>query len=280
MKILVPLDGSGLSEVVLPWAQLLGSKIELMKSYMPLDNIKLSPELPITIAEMVNDMDIHKNVEKYLSRQAEKLQGQDQEVEVYCAIGQPADSILLRSEDFDLTVIASHGHSGITRWLLGSVTTKVVRASTTPVLVVRARPDPRPRPAKLDTIFVPLDGSSTSEKSLAMATELAQRFDAELILYEGVIYRDNTPEKDDWQAISAQEYLNARAKEMGDLKVKVVVHESRKGPEICDQAEKHGADLIVMGSHGRSGVSRFLLGSVTEGVVQSSQCPVLVVYDR
>ena len=54
MKILVPLDGSGLSEVVLPWAKLLGSKVELMKSYMPLDNIKLSPELPITIAEMVD----------------------------------------------------------------------------------------------------------------------------------------------------------------------------------------------------------------------------------
>ena len=278
MKILVPLDGSGLSEVVLPWAKLLGSKVELMKSYMPLDNIKLSPELPITIAEMVNDMDVHKNVKKYLIRQAEKLDGP--EVTVYCAIGQPADSILLRSDEFDLVVMASHGHSGITRWLLGSVTTKVVRAGTTPVLVVSARPDPRPRPAKLDTIFVPLDGSSTSERSLAMATQLAQRFDAELILYEGVVYRDRTPEEDDWQAISGQEYLQARAKEMGDLKVKVVVHESRKGPEICDQAEKYGADLIVMGSHGRSGVSRFLLGSVTEGVVQSSQCPVLVVYDR
>ena len=80
--------------------------------------------------------------------------------------------------------------------------------------------------------------------------------------------------------MSAREYLNKQAESLDGLDVEVYVHESKVGPEIVAQAERHKADLIVMGSHGRRGVSRWVLGSVTEGVVQRSLCPVLVVYGR
>lgn len=278
MKLLVPLDGSNLSEIVFPWVRILGSEVELLRSYLPVEHLRLAPELPITIAEMVNDDQADDAVEKYLEKQASKLQGL--KVSTHCVAGHPADAILDHADDCDAIVIASHGTSGITRWLLGSVTTKIVRASVKPVLVVSARPDPKPRAAKVETIFVPLDGSETAELALSQAVELARRFKAKLVLYEGVTYRSGTPEEEDWQALSAREYLNKQAESLDGLDVEVYVHESKVGPEIVAQAERHKADLIVMGSHGRRGVSRWVLGSVTEGVVQRSLCPVLVVYGR
>lgn len=278
MNALVPLDGSELSEIVLPWAKLMADRVELLRSYLPLDNIRLTPELPMIIAEMVNDIDVDKNVGAYLKEQSQKMG--DVPCAYYCAIGHPAESILLRSEKFDLVIMASHGMSGITKWLLGSVTTKVVRASCTPVLVVSARPNPKPVPAEVKTIFLPMDGSKTSETALQTGVHLAKKFQAKLILYEGVVYRDNVPEEDDWQVLSAREYLASKAAELDYDKVEILVKESPNGPEIIEQAERCQADLLVMASHGRSGVSRWLLGSVTEGVIQRSNCPVLIVYDR
>jgi nucleotide-binding universal stress UspA family protein len=278
VKLLVPLDGSNLSEIVYPWVRLLGSEVELLRSYLPIEQVHLGHGLPITVARLVNDEGADVQIKAYLDEQAQKLAPLN--VTTCCSVGHPADAILDHASPHDAIVIASHGQSGISRWLLGSVTTKVVRASTRPVLVVSARPDPKVRPAQLDRIFVPLDGSDTSELALSQAVDLAKKHQAKLTLYEGVIYRSGTPESEDWQALSAKEYLNKKAEALSGLDVEVVVHESRTGPEIVEQADKNGADLIVMGSHGRSGVSRWVLGSVTEGVVQRSNCPVLVVYGR
>lgn len=283
MKLLVPLDGSGLSEIVFPWVKLLATEVELLRSYVPLDQLHLAPELPITIAEMVNDDGIDRELITYLDQQAEKLAPLP--VTTATAAGSAADCILDHSEAHDAIVMASHGLSGITRWVLGSVTTKVVRASTKPVLVVSARPEkegdsaPPQRTAKLDKIMVPLDGSDTSKLALKKGVELAQKHGSKLVLYEGV-YRSSPSDADDWQVLSAREELGKVAEEISEVEAEVVVHDSRKGPEIAEQAAALDIDMIVMGSHGRSGVSRWVLGSVTEGVIQRSSCPVLIVYGR
>lgn len=278
MKVLLPLDGSKLSQIVYPWAKLLGSEFELLRSYLPLDQTHLAAGITVAVSDLANNHTLEEKIQNYLKEQA--AQFDESPVKTTCLAGQAADVILDRSEDNDLIIMASHGESGITRWLLGSVTTKVVRAGNKPVLVVSAQPDPQPQEAKLDTILVPLDGSETAERALVMATELARKHNSKLVLYEGVLYRHATPEAEDWQALSAQEYLAKKVEELSDVQAEYIVHETTTGIGITERAEKVGADLIVMGSHGRSGVSRLMLGSITEGVVQKSVCPVLVVYGR
>lgn len=280
MKLLVPLDGSSLSEMVLPWVKLLagdgGAEVELLRSYIPLEQLRMTPDMPIIAAQLIVDEEIDKGIKDYLKSQAATFS--DIQVSTRCAIGQPGNVILACSEKFDLVVIASHGATGLGKWLMGGVTTKVLRGSTNPVLVVTAQAEPHPRPAKLERIMVPMDGSETAELALGYARDLAQRFGATIVLYEGVVYRANAREVDDWQAISAQEYLRRLASEIDDVEVEYKVHESSTSPEIVEYAEKMDVDMIIMGSHGRSGIKRWILGSVTESVVQQAKCPVLVVY--
>lgn len=281
MKMLVPLDGSSLSQVVLPWVKLLSSKgeyeVELFRSYMPLAPVMMLPELTLAAPNLLNDEEVAANVNSYLEEQAKLLP--DLKVETTCGLGPAADAILGRSRDAELTVIASHGESGITRWLLGSVTTKVVRASENPVLVVRADSEME-RPAKLERIMVPLDGSPIAELALEQAAKLALKFGSKVVLYEGLTYRDESRLQEDWQAILARDYLRDMAKELKNVEFEVQVRQSSSGPGIVNFAKEKDIDLIIMGSHGRSGVSRWFLGSVTEGVVQRANCPVMVVYGR
>ena len=279
MKLLVPLDGSNLSAQVMPWVKLLGDNVELLRTYIPVEELHLVQGLPMTISDLVNEQKPDDMIVDYLKTQAALLP--NKQVTVECAVGHPADIIMDRARSFDAVVMASHGSSGLERWLLGSVTTKVVRGCTTPVLVVSARAHPSPpKPAKVETLFVPLDGSPTSEVALKEAKRLALRFGAKIVLYEGVVYRADTDDADDWQTLLAKEYLAEVAQKMSGFEVETVVLESSKGPDIVEQARRHGADLIVMGSHGRGGIARWVLGSVTESVVQRADCPVLVVYDR
>lgn len=282
MRILVPLDGSELSELVFPWVRLLASKgenqIELMRSYRPLQAAGVVTEITMVATEIVRDCGVAAHVKGELDRLAERLT--EFNVATSSVVGQAADSILRSSDFADLIVMASHGESGVTRWLLGSITTKVVRASVKPVLVVTANPEAPPRVPKLEKILVPMDGSSTAEIALSQAVKYAQSFDAKLVLYESVHCREGRRDEDDWQCLLAEGYLREQAGALSGLEVETVVQESNQGVGIVEHAEKLDVDMIVMGSHGRSGISRWVLGSVAESVVQKSSCPVMLVYDR
>lgn len=281
MKFLVPLDGSELSSIVLPWVELLSSlpdsHIHLMRSHRPLEAVPMVSDLALVATELVSDSGVASRIEGELKECAKQLTGK---VQVSSPVGHAAESILSSSEFADLIVIASHGESGLTRWFLGSITTKVVRASTKPVLVVTSRPDAPQRPAKLEKIMVPMDGSKTAEKALTEAARLARHFGARIVLYEAVIYREENREEDDWQVLLAQGYLREQAQKLVGVEVECLVEERTQGHGIVERAEQLDADMIVMGSHGRSGISRWVLGSVTENVVQRSSCPVMIVYDR
>lgn len=282
MRYLVPLDGSNLSEAVLPWVRLLAtmpdSTVELMRCYRPLEAVHATTKLELAAEDDEGGCKLAVSIESDLERIGKTLPAA--RVETSPLMGSAADSILARSEEADLVVMASHGETGLTRWLMGSITTKVVRASRTPVMVVTANPEAPERVPKLDTIMVPLDGSRLAEVALREAVPLARHFGAKLVLYEGVTYRESSKEEDDWQVLLAKGYLREVAENLFGLEVERVVHECPHGHCILEQSEALKADLIVMGSHGRSGVSRWFLGSVAESVVQRSACPVMIVYDR
>lgn len=282
MKILVPLDGSECSETAIPWAKLLaegqGAEVHLLRSYVPFENLHLAPQLPITVAELVNDEGEDKEINAYLEKKAAEFG--EVKVTVECIQGHAGHCILEASHEADLIVMASHGTSGVTRWLLGSVATKVVRGSETPVLVVNAREEEAPPPVKMDRIMVALDESERAEVALQEASKLARAFDSTLVLYEGIVNVWKTSGPDTWASERATEYLNAQVEKLDDVKTETAIYRSSIGPEIVEQSEELNADLIVMCSHGRSGLSRWVLGSVTESVVQRATKPVLVFYNR
>jgi nucleotide-binding universal stress UspA family protein len=283
-KIAVSLDGSELSQTALPWAQILSgpeTEIHLIKAFLEPQELLYSSLGPVPVDDDdLKTEEVIEEIRKYLQEQASTL---EQPVKMHAGCGNPAETILYQADrrEVDLIVMASHGRGGMDRWLLGSVATKVLRGSQIPVLVIR--PQEEPKPPALNKIMVPLDGSDTSEKALEMALEVAKSQEAELLLYMGLSFpRTGFPTAVQQYVESGlkvgEEYLDEQAAKCEGVTVSTVVRDTTPGHGIVKAAADLQADMIIMGSHGRSGVSRWILGSVTENVVQTSDLPVMVVY--
>lgn len=196
--------------------------------------------------------------------------------------------------DVDVVVMATHGRRGVRRMLLGSVAEEVLRTAGCPVLTVR--PDGNDRPDGPDEvggppekILVPVDFSEHSDLALASAGALARRFGAELDVLH-VIAELGVP--DPYFADAAElraltkaardrvpEALAERVDRVLGEDVAAGTHMEVGTPPaaIAEFAGEQGSDMIVVGSHGRTGVERVFLGSVAEGIVRRAPCPVLTV---
>lgn len=281
-KLLVPLDGSELAEHAIPWARLLSEKmqleVELLRCYEPLASVYMLPEFappPVFFDQSA----IHAEIDRYLERQSQSFP-HGMASALTCE-GDPSAAILTRTESGEvaMVVMASHGRGGLGRWLLGSVATKVLRGSQVPVLVFNNTTEV-PGTPDLKSILVPLDGSETSEEALPKAIELAAAFNAEVVLYQAVEHTPIGHPKLDaavaYETANAKEYLEMVKGRYPQSRVRTKVKTAGPGLGIVEQAEKH--DLVVMCSHGRSGVRRWLLGSVAENVLQRAHKPLLIVY--
>lgn len=275
-KVLVPLDGSPQSESVLPFLRLLSSKaeveVQLLRCFESVATIYSMPELGMAPQGFLGNERLAELSMAYLAGIQKELDSLVTSVKVDCA--SPASAIIARGKDADLTILASHGRSGLEGWLVGSVTTKVVRSAKGSVLVVAGPSADQPR---LETIMVGLDGSSFAERALEKAAEFARLFKAKLILYRAVpmVYSIMTPEI---ELAEAQSDLDRLALTVPDLEVRKVVQRTAGFVDILDRAEELSADLVVLGSHGRTGLNRWLMGSVTEGVLHEAKRNVLVVH--
>ena len=140
-------------------------------------------------------------------------------------------------------------------------------------------------------ILVPLDGSELAEKALDHAEKLAETFDAEVVLLQVVAFIPiyGAPELvvpfvvDEKQKEAAEKYLTclAEALKKKGLKVAVKVNVGMQvAAEIIDFAKESGADLIVMCTHGRSGITRWVLGSIAQKVLTRAETPILLVHLR
>jgi nucleotide-binding universal stress UspA family protein len=201
-------------------------------------------------------------------------------------IGRVADE-----EDVDLIVLPTHGRTGFDRALWGSVAEKVVRFAACPVMTIPAGQE-KPQSFGGDRILFATDFSKGCEHALDSAVGFARHFGAELIMAHVVTVWNHDPANPEWQFpqlpddhISA---LEAHGKEMldqagaavvaGGVAVrKLLVRGFDPGVEIVRAADEENADLIVMATHGRTGVSHLVLGSTAEKVVRHANCPVLTV---
>lgn len=286
-KILLPLDGSPLSESVFPLLRLVTSKIsqpevELVRSFEPPSTVYLLPDLAIPTGNPLSDGSLGELVLEYLRTKTEELDDVG-EVSSQLVVGPPADKILELSENFDLVVMTSHGGGGLGRWLMGSVATKVLRGLTVPVLLATGDyiESEQIRSPKLEKILVAMDGSEPAERALEQAADLASRFGAKLVLYQSV-HQVSSMDKEILEAnrlhlIEAQEYLRSKADAL-DVAAECVVKGTTTSTGIVDLARERGVDMIAMGSHGKSGLARWMLGSATEQVLQRAPCPVWVTH--
>jgi len=195
-----------------------------------------------------------------------------EEGEAYERIVDVADA-----ENCDIIVMGRRGHHRIERALVGSVTARVIGHTHRDVLVV-----PRDTAVRFDKVLLAVDGSKFSEPAVDHAIALAAETGAALSAVSVAVVNDEfyaeAPDVADGLVKKARAVVDAVREKAGakGVKVETSVREGEAYEEIVDTATKSGAGLIIMGSHGRTGLKRLLMGSVTEKVIGHAPCPVLV----
>ncbi|NUM54023.1 MAG: universal stress protein [Candidatus Hydrogenedentes bacterium] len=206
-------------------------------------------------------------------------------------LGNPTQEILEIAEQTDSTliVIATHGRSGVEHLVFGSVAEKIVRQSPVPVLSVK-HPEHEfvkeyDLSLELKRILFPTDFSPFSDKGLPFAKSLAKEFDATLVIFHAtevpVVLPEAMPDAAIQLGPQLEDESRALVKKMCDDITGVTVEgEVRVGSafrEISAYAESTNVDLIVIPTHGRSGLGHVLFGSVAEKVVRVARCPVMTI---
>ena len=194
-----------------------------------------------------------------------------------------------RESGADLIVLGTHGRTGLQHIQLGSVAERVVELSPVPVLTVRRATAQRQGGAmlKISKILCPVDFSEHSQAALDHAAELARRYGAELTLLhviEPVLYpiAYGLPPVApvDYEQVAreaAARTLAGMTGKLPNLKVSQRIEAGAASQRICDLAKDQGFDLIVLATHGYTGLKHVLLGSTAERVVRHAPCAVLVV---
>jgi len=190
--------------------------------------------------------------------------------------------------DIDLIVMGTHGRRGLGHLFLGSVAEEVVRMARCSVLTIRERKEPMPVET-IKRILVPVDFSEYAQRALANAKEIAAAYGAQLqilhVIEETVLPAFYVGTGESFYSLvpgleaKAKMALESLLKETKGPKITTDLHiiEGRAGRDIVKFAESHGADLIVIATHGLTGIEHLLQGSVTEKVVRMAPCPVLTV---
>lgn len=286
--IVVPLDGSPLSEGALPWAEAFaratGAPLLLVTVWEGIDTSLFRER---GLAQRLSNKEEHDHRE-YLSAVAQRVRRSGLSVETEFAIGNPADEILhiVAARDPRLLVLATHGRSGLSRWRYGSVANRLLRETQAPTVAIGPSVGVDERPRAVRRILVPLDGSALAESALPVAGELAASFDAKLVLarivsptigsfgYYGIPDLD-VAQLDRELLAAAEEYLQ-RVRTRVSQPVETHLQKGTASEALLDIVAARGIDLVVMASHARAGFARAMLGSVADRMLQCA-APVLLV---
>jgi nucleotide-binding universal stress UspA family protein len=302
-SILVPLDGSPLSERALPLARELacrtGATLHLVHVHIPPTAPMYTAGLPLLDTRL--DDQASEAERDYLESLAARLRA-DADIQVHTTLldSHIADSVaeLIAKHTLayhvDLVVMTSHGRNGLARFWLGSVADELVRRLPVPVLLLRANErTPGERIARLPRrILIPLDGSANAQAVLPYALALGRATQAEYTLLRVIepvmtarhlppdpAIRDLDDRLVDELRLDAQLALEQVAEELAVLGLvahaKVVVA-PQAALAILEEANQDGIDLIAMATHGRRGLARMVVGSVADKVLRGSLLPVLL----
>jgi len=296
--VLVPLDGSELAERALPYAVSLAkpgrAKVVLVRVALPpapviLDGATLEHDQ----AEAIDE------AEQYVAGVAEKLRTVVP-VETSVRYGRAAAGIIesINQDTPDAVVMATHGRTGLAHLLVGSVAEAVIADSSVPVFTIYAQPGELPAPPFDPTearVVVPLDGSDFAEAALPTVVDLIGT-GGELVLVTVVeppqqllpdefgnvlAYLDQQEESLTREARGYLAGVQAKILEKYPrARISTEVRVGTAASGVIVAAADRVADLVVMASHGRTGVRRAVFGSVTGTVLREGSTPVLVVHPR
>jgi len=317
-RILLTLDGSQLAELALqqlagvakpgadihilsvvedqleetsPLVSLMNAEFALSSTvHPPLRSIDMQPEIKVRM--------------DYLEQVGKDLKDQGYRVAFEACGGKVVDTIAnVAGEGFEVLVMATHGRTGLSKFVLGSVAEAVLHRAPCPVLLVPAHTAhtyQKEQPTPYGCILVALDGSLESEVVLPEVEKLLQTQPGKVVLLrvgpivdldgaarqmDAHVERASELPSDDYELLSnvtelqIRRYLDAIGKRLEPTACTTVVEVSFNKPtdEILFFAKHYGADLIAMATHGRTGFNRLLHGSVTENVLHHAPCPILVV---
>jgi nucleotide-binding universal stress UspA family protein len=293
-RILLPLDGSEISELVLPYgeelARSLGSELILLhvrgqehsQEYGHIHQVYLE-RLAETVKRHINDNG-----------------GKEAKVNIKVEAGEPTENIcnLVEKNDIELVIMASVSASGLKIGkMLGSVTDHICRTVPIPVMLIRPRGIQQNEGKKqlIHQILLPIDGSVLSKLALPVGEELAGKMHVSITLFQmahrmrpyddgsgNPVYFDYSQINDDAEKVVRAD-MNVLEKEIGakGLKVSSIVTSGfDAAEEILETCKKIKADLVIMTTHGRSGLNRFVFGNVAEKVLRHGETPVMLIHAR
>jgi nucleotide-binding universal stress UspA family protein len=225
--------------------------------------------------------------ERIVSEAAEQAERRGVDTVTDVVQGEPYREIVDYAErhGLDLVAMPTHGRRGLERFLLGSTSERVVRRADVPVLTMRPDDDVTIS-HPYQNVLVPTDGSNCANQALAIGVDVADAEDATLHLLSVIaitaLGADARPDiQMEMLEESAQELLDEAAAFADDAGVDAASTTVEYGPSIhqaiLTYIDDHDIDLVVVGTHGRTGFDRYVLGSVTEYLVRTSPIPVLTV---
>lgn len=310
-RILVPLDGSERAEQALPVAARIargsGGSVLLLQvidvQMFSYAYVAHQPLIEGLIEASLNE------ARKYLTEVTTSSMFNGVPTEIHVPFGSVTFQILLVADasQADSIVLTSHGYTGVTRWVLGSVAEYVVRHASVPALLLRegsaSRADLLPETERPARALVPLDGSFFAKAALEPAAFLVSALAAPArgTLHLTRVVKQTKPATEGVQKNSvhkAERYLRVIADQVReellarsealDLTISwsvVVNQDAAEGIISVAEPGEHaggndlsgGCDVIAMATHGRSGLQRWLIGSVTEGVLTKTRLPLLIV---
>jgi nucleotide-binding universal stress UspA family protein len=289
-NILVPLDGSKLSEASLAPAAFLARTLK-------------SPVILLHIIERDAPAEVHRErhltrpdeAEAYLKEAARAFPaGVKTETHVHTLpVADVVRSIVEHATtEFqpDLIVMCTHGHGGMRDVLFGNIAQQVIARTTTPLLLIK----PDASSFKLEKILVPLDPDSVHDDSLPLARSLAELFDAHLHLLSVIptfstlggeqaamstLMPATTQALLDLKEENARQDLRVHMDELRDAGLRAAAETVRGDPAstIVKIAAQSGADLIILSTHGKAGMDAFWARSVAPKVAQSTKTPLLLM---
>ena len=278
-RVLVPLDGSLAAEFAIRFAADLARSHDADLLLLYLKHLPANAESPDT-----NGQDLEQ-INKYLADVRKEQRDMGIRAYEYLVASRDLAEALFKfvdSERASVIVLSTQGRTGMLRWLFGSSVEKTITDMPVPLLLVRPM---------YQRIVVPLDGSKWSESAIPRATELARVHDAELVLLH--VYQSKAGDyAGQWALAGQQQIADQTYEQMADqliglrnrlrqegLRVRdVMIRAGNPAQVICDFVEsEEGISMIVMSTHGRTGLSRWLVGSVAQTVIKNSRSPVTLV---
>ena len=304
-RILVPLDGSELAEVVLTYARELAGRLDIDLTLLHVSSPSENAIVPMQRAYVQHAAEVVQKQARDVQKETGlKPKGRLVKAQGELVVGYPAEEILRYAEenDIDLILMATHGRSGLKRWSIGSMAGKILNASRIPVWLVQTGVNGETPYDKWPsmTLLVPLDGSELAESVLPHVEVIAKQRSTEPV--NVVLLRISEPPviptyygtdisgvSIDWgnytqqetvrRKNSAEEYLAEVEKKLKESKINVTaqVIQGKAKDEIVDYANKHPYSLIIMASHGRSGLSRLVFGSVAANLLHGVSNPIFLI---